>query len=88
VFGNGEPMIGPAAVEAGVTGFFTTIKALRHRIVNEWHGESGSVAELEVTYDRLDGKQVAIPVTTILHRRNDGLIDDYRVMFDLAPVFA
>jgi len=88
VFANGDPMIGPAAVQAGVAGFFTTIKGLRHRIVKEWHEQGDSIAELEVTYDRLDGKQVAIPVTTIFHRRDDGLIDDYRVMFDLAPVFA
>jgi Domain of unknown function (DUF1857)/SnoaL-like domain len=88
VFGNGDPMVGPAAVEAGVAGFFGTIKGLRHRIVTEWHGPGGTVAELEVTYDRLDGKQVTIPAATIYHRRVDGLVDDYRVMFDIAPVFA
>ena len=88
VFANGDPMIGPAAVQAGVAGFFTTIKGLRHRIVKEWHEQGDSIAELEVTYDRLDGKQVTVPVATIFHRRDDGLIDDYRVMFDLAPVFA
>ena len=88
VFANGDPMVGPAAVEAGVAGFFTTIKGLRHTIVNEWHEQGDSVVELEVTYDRTDGKQVAVPVATIYHRRDDGLVDDYRVMFDLAPVYA
>ena len=88
MFGNGEPMVGPAAVEAGVAGFFGTIKGIRHRIVNEWHDHAGTVAELEVTYDRLDGEQATIPAATIYHRRDDGLVDDYRVMFDLAPVFA
>ena len=88
VFGNGDPMVGPAAIEAGVAGFFGTIKGLRHAIVHEWHEQGDTVLELGVTYDRLDGKQVTIPVVTIYHRRDDGLIDDYRVFFDLAPVFA
>jgi len=88
VFANGDPMIGPAAIEAGVSGFFETIKGLRHAIVSEWHEQGDTVLELGVTYDRLDGKQVSIPVVTIFHRRNDGLIDDYRVFFDLAPVYA
>jgi len=88
VFANGDPMIGPAAIEAGVSGFFETIKGLRHAIVSEWHEQGDTVLELGVTYDRLDGKQVSIPVVTIYHRRDDGLIDDYRVFFDLAPVYA
>jgi hypothetical protein len=88
VFANGDPMIGPAAVDAGVSAFFTTIKGLRHEIVNEWHSHGATVLELSVTYDRLDGKQVTIPVVTIYRRREDGLIDDYRVFFDLAPVYA
>jgi len=88
VFGNGEPMVGPGSIEAGVRGFFITIKGLRHRIANEWHQQGDSVIELDVTYDRLDGKQVTIPAVTIFHRRDDGLIDDYRVLFDLAPVYA
>jgi len=88
VFANGDPMTGPAAVEAGVSGFFGTIKGIRHEIVSEWHQQGDTVLELAVTYDRLDGKQVTIPVVTIWHRRDDGLIDDYRVFFDLAPVYA
>ena len=88
VFANGDPMTGPAAIEAGVAGFFGTIKGIRHEIVSEWHQQGDTVLELAVTYDRLDGKQVTIPVATIWHRCGDGLIDDYRVFFDLAPVYA
>jgi len=88
VFANGDPMIGPEAIEAGVAGFFTTIKGLSHAITDEWHQQGDSVVQLEVTYHRLDDKQVSIPVVSIWHRRDDGLIDDYRVYFDLAPVFS
>ena len=30
----------------------------------------------------------SIPVVSIWHTRADGLIDDYRVFFDVAPVYA
>ena len=79
---------GPAAVEQGVGGFFSTIKGIRHQLLAEWHQGGSSVAKLDVTYDRHDGKQVTIPVVTIINRRDDGLVDDYRVYFDIAPVFA
>lgn len=88
VFANGDPMVGPTAVEQGVGGFFSTINGLSHRILHEWHEGDASVAQLETTYDRKDGKQVTIPVVSIIRRRDDGLVDDYRVYFDIAPVFA
>jgi hypothetical protein len=43
--------------------------------------------EAEVTYTRLDERQVTVPVVTI-YRRGDALIDDYRIFIDLAPVLA
>ena len=88
VFGNGDVMEGPAAIEAGVSGFFTMIKGLKHTVVNEWVQGSETILELSVAYDRLDGGNVAVPVVTIFTRQDDGLITDYRVFFDLAPVFA
>lgn len=88
VFANGDPMVGPAAIEAGVGGFFSTINGLSHRLLREWHEGSTSVAQLETTYDRQDGKQVTIPVVSIIRRRDDGLVEDYRVYFDIAPVYA
>ncbi|MDT0183997.1 nuclear transport factor 2 family protein [Microbacterium sp. ARD31] len=88
VFGNGEAMVGPAQIQAGVEGFFTTIKALHHTVKNEWQSGDTTVIELDVAYDRLDGKTVSIPVVSIWDRGPDGLFTDYRVFFDLAPVYA
>ena len=88
VFGNGEPLVGREAILAGLRGFLSTIDGLRHRIVNEWYVGADTMAETEVTYRRLDGKSVSVPVVSIWHTRDDGLIDDYRVFFDLAPVYA
>ncbi|MDT7630551.1 MAG: hypothetical protein QOI50_2481 [Pseudonocardiales bacterium] len=88
VFANGEPMVGREAVVAGNTAFMATIKALRHRLLNEWRVGATTIAETEVTYSRVDGKEVTLPAVSIWSTREDGLIVDYRVFVDLAPVHA
>ncbi|MFF4467764.1 nuclear transport factor 2 family protein [Streptomyces mirabilis] len=87
-FGNNEPMTGPEEIEAGVGGFFGTIKGLRHTVVREWHSGSDAIFEEMVDYYRLDGDTVTIPAVTMWHVDEDGLIDDFRVYFDLGPLFA
>ena len=52
-FANGEPMTGPAAIEAGVRRFFDMIKGLRHTVVKEWVAGTDHITELSVEYDRL-----------------------------------
>jgi ketosteroid isomerase-like protein len=87
-FGNAEPLVGRAAIVAGIDAFFTTIDGLRHRIVNEWYAGADTVVEIEVTYQRPDGKSVTVPAVSIWCSRADGLIADYRIFVDLAPVYA
>lgn len=87
-FGNAEPMVGRDAIQAGTEAFFTSIAALRHRILNEWSVGRNTIAETAVTYGRHDGKQVTIPAVTIWRVRDDGLITDYRIFIDQEPVFA
>ena len=41
-----------------------------------------------MTYTRKDGADVTVPVVTIYRTGEGGLITDYRVFLDLAPVFA
>ena len=84
-FGNAEPVAGRSAIEAAITGFFAMIKGLSHDIVNQWDVGDTTVIESEVTYTRLDERQVTVPVVTI-YRRGEELIDDYRIFIDLAPV--
>ncbi|MFI1705039.1 nuclear transport factor 2 family protein [Streptomyces griseoruber] len=87
-FANNEPMTGPDAIESGVKGFFTTIKGLEHAVLQEWTDGADTIVELSVTYHRLDGGTVTVPVVSIWRLGESGLIDDYRVYFDLAPVYA
>ncbi|MEV0584347.1 nuclear transport factor 2 family protein [Nonomuraea sp. NPDC050310] len=86
VFGNAEPMAGHAAIASGLEAFFATIAGLSHRIVRSWRVEADTIAETEVTYRRLDGKEVSVVAVSIWRKGADGLITDYRIFVDLAPL--
>jgi ketosteroid isomerase-like protein len=88
VFGNGQPLVGPDPIRTGITAFFDTIAGLHHSILTEWNFNADTIIELKVTYDRKDGQQVTIPCVTIFHTDATGKIDDYRVYFDVAPIYA
>jgi uncharacterized protein (TIGR02246 family) len=87
VFANAEPLTGRDAITAGNEAFLGTIAGLHHQIVNEWHVGPDTIAETNVTYLRHDGASVTVPVVSIWRVRDDGLIGDYRVYADLAPVY-
>jgi len=76
------------AVIAGNTAFFQLIRGLRHRLLNEWTVGADSIAETEVTYTRIDGKEVTVPAVSIWRVGEDGLIVSYRIFYDIAPLFA
>lgn len=88
VFGNGQPMVGVDAIRTGTIAFYETIAGLHHEIVNEWNFGNDTIVELKVTYGRKDGQQVTIPCVTIFHTDAAGKIDDYRVYYDVAPIYA
>jgi ketosteroid isomerase-like protein len=88
VFGNGQPMFGIEEIRTGITAFFATIAGLHHDVVNEWKVGDDAIIELKVTYDREDGQRVTIPCVTIFHTDAMGKIDDYRVYFDVTPIYA
>jgi hypothetical protein len=92
VFGNADPIVGPAAIAAAVGAFFAGIDGLRHEIRNRWETGADTVAELVVEYDRQGGGPVRVPAVTIFTRDragdDAGLITDYRIYVDLAPLFA
>ena len=88
VFGNNQPLVGLDEIRSGITAFFDTIAGLHHAIATEWSFGADTIIELKVTYDRKDGQQVTIPCVTIFHTDATGRIDDYRVYFDVAPIYA
>jgi SnoaL-like domain len=88
VFGNGQPLVGLDEIRTGTTTFFETIAGLHHSIVAERNFGADTIIELKLTYDRKDGRQVTIPCVTLFHTDATGKIDDYRVHFDVAPIYA
>jgi len=88
VFGNGQPSVGIDEIRTGITAFFDTLAGLHHEVVKEWNVGDDTIIELKVTYHRKDGQQVTIPCVTIFHTNAAGKIDDYRVHFDVAPIYA
>lgn len=86
--GNREPIAGHSAVATGSAAFLTSIAGLCHRIINQWVVWQDTIAETMVTYTRHDGSTVTIPTVSIWRAAADGLITNYRVFVDLAPVLA
>lgn len=87
-FGTFEPAVGHEAVRAAVDGFWASIGGLKHHLLHSWDVEDDTtVVHADVEYTRHDGQHVTVPNVDILHWR-DGTVDDWRIVIDLAPVYA
>lgn len=86
-FGNNDPAIGRAAVRQAVAGFFSTIDGLTRHLLASYDAGDVTVAALDVEYVRKDGKHVTVPNADILKFEN-GLVKDWQIYIDLAPIFA
>ena len=86
-YANNPQVRGREPIADAIDAFYGTIGGLRHRPVNEWTVGDTTILQFDVTYTRLDGRDVTVPAVSIV--RSDGaLIDDYRIYVDLAPVYA
>ena len=87
VVGNNPAMNGRQAVKEGIGHFFSTIAGLSHHFVNVVEGQGLTFLEAKVDYRRKDGRQVTVPVVTVLERKGE-LVSSLRIYFDVAPVYA
>jgi ketosteroid isomerase-like protein len=85
-FGSAPGVHGHAAIGAAVGGFFGLIAASRHRMIRTWEDAESAVCEGEVTYTRLDGRQVTLPFTNVFYLR-DGKVGRYLIYIDQSPLF-
>ena len=85
-FGSAPAVTGQDAVQQAVTGFFSSIKALSHRLLSTWEQGDALIVQGEVTYTRHDGSQITLPFANIFRIQNK-LINEYLVYADLAPLF-
>jgi ketosteroid isomerase-like protein len=86
-YGSWEPVVGRENVRLAVAGFFQTIKALRHNVLNTWQVGDVIFSQGEVTYTRLDEKQVTVPFLNLFKMQGD-LIQEYSIYIDPTPLFA
>jgi ketosteroid isomerase-like protein len=86
-FGNADPVAGRPAVREAVTGFWTTINGLHHHLLKSYDVGDTTIAQLDVEYERLDGKSVTVPNLDVLVYDGD-LVKNWQIYIDLAPVFA
>ena len=63
-FANADPVTGRAAVREAVGGFFATIDGLTHHIRNVWEFGDTVILQIDVEYDRKDGKTVTCRTPT------------------------
>ena len=86
-FSNGPAIAGKEQIGQAISEFFQSIKALRHKILHIWSDAQGMVCQGEVSYTRSDGAAVCIPFINVWGVQ-DGLIKDYLIYIDLAPLYA
>jgi ketosteroid isomerase-like protein len=87
-FGNAEPIGGRRAIKDSLREFYKVFKSVRHEPVETWRGADGAAVEADVSYERRDGREVRVPAVTICRFDEQGLVNDYRIFVDLAPLFA
>jgi ketosteroid isomerase-like protein len=86
-FGNGDPVHGRAAVREAVAGFYSSIGAMTHHLIQTYDVGDTTIAQIDVEYERLDGKSVITPNADILVFEGDR-VKNWQIYIDLAPVFA
>jgi uncharacterized protein (TIGR02246 family) len=90
-FGNAEPIVGRADIEAAIAQFFTVMVDLRHEFTAISFQGDTIFLEAVVTYTRQDGGVVVVPAMTVYHMSDvDGrrLAHRCQIYVDLAPLFA
>lgn len=85
-FGNAPAVEGRTAIRDLVAGFFTTIKASEHKIVNAWKNDDVIVWQGEVRYTRNDGSQLTVPFANIFYMEGD-LIKEYLIYIDNSQLY-
>lgn len=86
-FGNAPTVKGRDEITGAVEQFFASIKALSHRIIDEWSSEGVDIAEVEVTYTRHDDSKVDLTAACVF-RLEGQQISDYRIYMDITPLYA
>jgi ketosteroid isomerase-like protein len=86
-FGSAPAVVGRDTIRAAVDGFFATIAGCSHSVTKTLGSGSTLVCEGEVTYQRHDGTEIALPFADVLEYEGE-LISQYKIYMDIAPLYA
>jgi hypothetical protein len=86
-FGNAPEVRGRQKIQDAVAAFFKSVKGLRHALLDTWQQSGAVICRGQVTYTRLDDKQVTVPFVNILLMEGEKA-RDYRIYVDVGPLFA
>lgn len=87
IFGNAEPVRGKPTIRDGVAGFFASIAAIRHDLLDTWTLPDVVICRGVVTYTRHGGTQLRVPFANVFKLR-DGRIQDYLIYIDNTQLYA
>jgi ketosteroid isomerase-like protein len=82
---NNEPTVGKSAVEALLAA--SMVEGASHTWEHEYTDGDTTALEGKLTLKR-EGREVEVPVVSMLHRNGDGLVDSLRSYMDGTPIFA
>jgi len=85
-FGNQPPAVGAQTIASMLDGFFPSIKALRHTILNNWTAADHVICEGTVTYTRHNGSTLCVPFVDVF-AMTGALIKDFRIYVDVSQLY-
>jgi ketosteroid isomerase-like protein len=86
-YGSAPAVSGHAAVLGAADGAVAPFASVRHELSAFWDSGSRMAMEGQVTYALADGRSVTLPFVNVFGMR-DGLIAEYLIYIDPAPVMA
>lgn len=84
-FGNTPAVHGREAIRQAVAAFFTSIRSIDHRVLNQWACGDVLICHGEAGYTRADGSRLDVPFANILRMRGQ-LIDEYLIFVDISQL--
>ncbi|NOY06437.1 MAG: nuclear transport factor 2 family protein [Chlorobi bacterium] len=86
-FGNADPVQGKTAIKELLIGFFGSIKAIRHEILDVWTHPDAVISRGTVTYTRHDSSTLTVPFANIFKMENN-LVREYLIYVDTSQLYA
>lgn len=85
-FGNADPVKGKTTVGEIIGGFFESIMALHHEILETWVLDNTIICHGVVTYTHHDGSTLTVPFANIF-KMESTLIKEYLIYVDISELY-